>query len=185
MPFCLGLTWFFCLEGPSASCGPSNPTQALKLRSNVSSSGQSSLISSPLQLKLPVSSLGSTHLRAFISDLILSLSHGTLRYLRAQGLAHNKRSKYIWSMNICCRDPHVGGSQGPREWKVQGNKFLCIGRNTVQFWRCSEGKGPASGVGTPHPGEHASRRWKHTGLGFAEGILALDGRVRLRGLCFC
>lgn len=37
-------------------------------------------------------------------------------------------------------------------------------------------------VGTPHPGEHASRRCKHTGLGFAKGILALDGRVRPRGL---
>lgn len=74
-----------------------------------------------------------------------------------------------------------GGFRGLKNGKYRETNFCASEETQSRFG----GAQKLQEVGTPHPGEHTSRRCKHTGLGLAEGILALDGRVRPRGLCFC
>lgn len=80
------------------------------------------------------------------------------------------------------RDPHVGGRQGSREWKTQGDKFLLI-IETQSIWSVSEAKDPASRGGDSLSWKCVSRGCKRMVLEIARGIPSLDGSVRQRSLC--
>lgn len=78
-----------------------------------------------------------------------------------------------------------GEVRGLENGKYRETNFCASKETQSSFGGAQKAKALPQDVRTPHPGERASGRSKHTGLGFAEGIPAWDGRVRRRGLCFC